>query len=134
MAWTDGRAVIATGSPFPDLEQAGVQRPVAQCNNAYIFPGIGLGVLAVNGTHISDTMFTTAARALASFPKDDPGAVLPSLEQIGEVSVVIATAVARRAVADGLGDWVADAEIDARIQERLWQPRYKPVRLAAGHR
>jgi malate dehydrogenase (oxaloacetate-decarboxylating) len=121
--------VVATGSPFPDLEQGGVQRPVAQCNNAYIFPGIGLGVLAVNGTRISDAMFTTAARALAAFPKQDPGAVLPSLEQIREVSVVIAIAVARRAVADGLGDWIADDEIDARIQERLWEPRYKPVRL-----
>ena len=132
MAWSDGRAVVATGSPFPDLEQGGVQRPVAQCNNAYIFPGIGLGVLAVNGTRISDAMFTTAARALAAFPKQDPGAVLPSLEQIREVSVVIATAIARRAVADGLGDWIADDEIDQRIQERLWEPRYKPVRLAAG--
>jgi malate dehydrogenase (oxaloacetate-decarboxylating) len=131
MAWSDGRAVVATGSPFPDLEQGGVQRPVAQCNNAYIFPGIGLGVLAVNGTRISDAMFTTAARALAAFPKEDPRAVLPSLEQIREVSVVIATAVARRAVADGLGDWIADEEIDKRIEERLWEPRYKPVRLAS---
>lgn len=130
LKWSDGRALVATGSPFADLEQDGRVRPVAQCNNAYIFPGIGLGVLAAGAKRIPDALFTRAAEALAEFPKDDPGAVLPSLAQIREVSVHIANAVARQAVQLGLCEAATDEELQRRIQQRLWEPKYRETHLA----
>ncbi len=124
MQWTDGRAVVATGSPFPDLEQHGTLRPVAQCNNAYIFPGVGLGVLASGARRISDGLFTEAAKALAAYPHPEGEAILPPLESIRDVSTHIARAVAREAVREGLAESIDDAVLDARIDERLWEPRY----------
>jgi len=131
MEWSGGRALVATGSPFPDLEQGGRVRAVAQCNNAYIFPGVGLGVLAVGAKRIPDTLFSSAAEALAAYPCDHDDEILPPLERIRDVSLHIARAVARRAIADGLCASLDDNELERRIQARLWEPRYRPTMLAA---
>ncbi len=72
IAWTDGRALIATGSPFDDVEYGGRRFPIAQCNNSYIFPGLGLGVRAVGARRVSDAMFMAAARALAGLLAGQP--------------------------------------------------------------
>ena len=89
IAWTDGRAVIATGSPFDDVSYGGRRFPIAQCNNSYIFPGLGLGVLAAGAKRVSDAMFMAAARALAdcSPASHDPaGSLLPPLSESRRVS------------------------------------------------
>lgn len=131
--WTGGRALVATGSPFDPVEYDGEQLEVAQGNNVYIFPGVGLGAVIARARTISDGLFTRAAEALANaVPEDclDRGQLFPPMENLREVSAQIALAVAEEAVATGLAD-AADRELLARrIRERMWQPRYpqlKPV-------
>lgn len=129
VAWTGGRAIIGTGSPFAPFEFGGVTHHFAQTNNSYIFPGVGLGVLAVQARRISDGMFLAAARALAGLsPARDSGAgrLLPTLDRMREVSCSIAAAVACQARAEGLAPALEDAQIEERIHARMWQPVYRP--------
>ena len=107
IAWTDGRALIATGSPFDDVSHGGRRYPIAQCNNSYIFPGLGLGVLAVKARRVSDAMFMAAARALAgcSPARNDPRHhCFRRSTESRTVSQVIALAVAAAAQRDGLAE------------------------------
>lgn len=135
VAWTDGRAIIGTGSPFAPFEYQGRTHHFAQTNNSYIFPGVGLGVLAVGARRISDGMFLAAARALASLSparENDQARLLPPLERMREVSRVIAVAVAHQAAAEGLAPKYSDEEIARLLDGRIWQPAYRPyVRAAA---
>ncbi|MEF1219977.1 NAD-dependent malic enzyme, partial [Photobacterium damselae] len=99
--WTDGNALVATGSPFEPVVYNGKTYPIAQCNNSYIFPGIGLGVLAVNARRVTDQMLQESSRALAECSPlaiHGHGALLPPLEEIQNVSRKIAFAVAKKAV------------------------------------
>lgn len=129
MRWTDGRAVIGTGSPFPNIVKKGKSFRVDQTNNAYIFPGMGLGLIAVGATQVTDKMFMLAAKALASCSpaKNDPDDnLLPSFKDIRSVSYEVAHAVAKEAVSAGLADQYSDEDIEKRIRHKMWTPSYLP--------
>jgi malate dehydrogenase (oxaloacetate-decarboxylating) len=128
IAWTDGRALVATGSPFDPVVHEGTTYRIAQANNALIFPGLGLGVTVARARRISEPMLAAAADAVAGL--SDAGtrgaALLPPVDNLREVSATVAVAVARAAVADGL----AEVELHDPIQqvhETMWQPEYPRV-------
>jgi malate dehydrogenase (oxaloacetate-decarboxylating) len=125
--WTDGRALIATGSPFAPVEHNGVERPIAQCNNVYIFPAMGLAVTAAQATRVTDEMMRVAAAALgdASPALADPDQpLLPAWPDVPDVAVRIAHAVAVQAVADGVAPKRSAEELTQRIAEVRWIPEY----------
>ncbi len=131
LAWTNGQAIIGTGSPFPPVLTNGVYRKVDQTNNAYVFPGVGLGALAVLARRISDGMFMAAARALAeaSPARLDPTAnLLPPVSELREVSYRVAVAVAAQAQAEGLAQMTTRDEIETRIRLKMWSPVYRRYR------
>ena len=131
LTWTDGRALIATGSPFDDVVGNGVVHRISQANNVYVFPGLGLGTIAVNATSVTDGMLLAAARAVADDDPDrHPGStmgILPPLESIHAVSRRIARAVGRAAVAEGVAEPMDEAEIDRRVETRWWRPEYAQI-------
>lgn len=125
--WTDGKALIATGSPFDPVSYKGRSYPVAQSNNSYIFPGMGLGILAVGARRVSDDMFMAASLALSECSPalaDPQAALLPSLEGIRDVSRKIALAVARQAQQEGLATQISAEELEQRIDDTAWEPEY----------
>ncbi len=127
--WTDGRALIGTGSPFPPVERDGRLVPVDQTNNSYIFPGIGLGVLAARARRVTDGMFMAAAKALAQLSparQDPEGTLLPPLGQIRSVSVAVAAAVGLQAQADGVADSCDPETLERQIHAGVWEPAYRP--------
>jgi malate dehydrogenase (oxaloacetate-decarboxylating) len=131
MTWTEGRGVIGTGSPFPPVIWAGKSAPVAQTNNAYVFPGMGLGVLAVKAGRVSDGMFAAAAKALAdaSPAAHDPDAcLLPPVSELRQVAVMVATAIAKQARDEGLCAPFDDAALPGLIAAKMWDPIYRPYR------
>jgi len=131
IAWTAGRAVVATGSPFPDVAYQGAAVRISQCNNVYIFPGVGLGVIASGARRVTDEMFLAAARALAdcSPANSDPRAPLfPPPEELRAVSRRIALAVGAAAQRQGLAEALAMEEWERRVDARRWEPRYLPLR------
>ncbi|MCM3356292.1 NAD-dependent malic enzyme, partial [Bacillus halotolerans] len=105
IAWTDGAALVATGSPFSPVSWKGKIYPIAQCNNSYIFPGIGLGVIAAGATRVTDSMLMTASRALADcspLVNEGEGPVLPEIKDIQGVSKIIAMEVGKAAQLAGV--------------------------------
>jgi malate dehydrogenase (oxaloacetate-decarboxylating) len=127
-AWTEGRALIATGSPFAPLQRDGVERPIAQCNNVYIFPAMGLAVTAAQATRVTDDMMRVAAATLgeASPALSDPNLpLLPAWSDVPDVAITIAHAVAVQAVADGVAPKRSDAELNERIAQVRWTPEYR---------
>jgi malate dehydrogenase (oxaloacetate-decarboxylating) len=125
--WTDGRALVATGSPFAPVLRNGVAHPVAQCNNVYIFPAMGLAVTAAQATRVTDEMMRVAAATLgdASPALADPDQpLLPAVSDVPDVAVRIAHAVAVQAVADGVAPKRSDDELAARIAQVRWLPDY----------
>jgi malate dehydrogenase (oxaloacetate-decarboxylating) len=125
--WTDGRALIATGSPFAPLHRNGVERPVAQCNNVYIFPAMGLAVTAAQATRVTDEMMRVAAATLgeASPALADPDqSLLPAWVDVPDVAVRIAHAVAVQAVAEGVAPKRSGEELTERITQVRWLPVY----------
>jgi malate dehydrogenase (oxaloacetate-decarboxylating) len=125
--WTDGRALIATGSPFAPLQRNGMEKPVAQCNNVYIFPAMGLVVTAAQATRVTDNMMRVAAATLgdASPALTDPDQpLLPAWNDVPDVAVRIAHAVAAQAVADGVAPKRSNEELTQRINEVRWTPHY----------
>jgi malate dehydrogenase (oxaloacetate-decarboxylating) len=125
--WTDGRALIATGSPFAPLHRNGVERAVAQCNNVYIFPAMGLAVTAAQATRVTDEMMRVAAATLgeASPALADPDqSLLPAWVDVPDVAVRIAHAVAVQAVADGVAPKRSGEELTERITQVRWLPEY----------
>lgn len=136
IAWTEGRALVATGSPFEPVTYGGRTFTIGQCNNVFIFPGVGLGVIAVGAKRVTDAMFIAAARALSAFSpaRQDPTASLyPSLTQVRDVSRAVALAVAAEAVRSGLAAPLSAAEQAARIDATMWTPVYPQVRRMAEH-
>jgi malate dehydrogenase (oxaloacetate-decarboxylating) len=130
--WTDGRAVIGTGSPFAPVNWQGRWVPIDQTNNSYIFPGIGLGILAVNARRATDSMFMAAAKALAALSparQSHAGRLLPPVSQLREVSVAVAAAVARQAQAEGVAEFRDEESVPGRIRAQIWEPVYRPYRL-----
>jgi malate dehydrogenase (oxaloacetate-decarboxylating) len=131
LEWTEGRAVIGTGSPFPAVQRDGHAFRIDQTNNAYVYPGIGLGAIAAKAPRISDGMFLEAARVIAAMSpaKHDPQAnLLPPLTEIRELSFHVAVAVAKRAQADGLADATSDAELTNAVRAKMWEPVYAQYR------
>jgi malate dehydrogenase (oxaloacetate-decarboxylating) len=130
--WTDGRALVATGSPFPPVDYRGVRYVIGQANNALIFPGLGLGVIAARATQVTDNMLAAAAHAVSGLVDTaTPGApLLPEVEAMRETSVAVAAAVARAAAADGVAGASLDGDLPSRIRALMWEPVYRPVRPA----
>ena len=129
--WTKGNVVIATGSPFSAVEYEGQIYPIPQCNNGYIFPGIGLGVITSNAKLISDEMLMAASHALADaspLANGESADLLPRLTQISELSRKIAFAVAKVAMAQELALTVPDDVILAKIETNFWKPEYRPYK------
>ncbi len=131
LRWTGGRAIVATGSPFAPVDIGGQRFEIAQCNNSYIFPGVGLGVIAARANRVTDGMMMAASRALADASprvQTGQGALLPPLSRIREVSKLIAQAVFRQAVADGVAVPVPEELILPGIEANFWQPEYRDYR------
>jgi len=127
LKWTGGRAIIATGSPFPPVTYGDSIYPIAQCNNAYIFPALGLGLVAGKCRMVTDSMLLAAARALAdhSPARQNPHAgLLPSLRDLREVALEIALAVALEGQQKGLAPKISKDELRERIREAHWVPEY----------
>ncbi len=130
LKWTKGQALIATGSPIGDVEYEGKKHPISQCNNAYIFPAMGLAVLAAGITRISDSMFRAASRSLASHSpaiKEKHKPLLPQLEDLRSLSKKIALAIAIKAVEEGHAKQQSKSEIEQRIKEVHWDPVYPKI-------
>lgn len=126
--WTEGEVIIATGSPFKPVEYKGKTYPVAQCNNSYIFPGIGLGVLACKARRISDEMLRVASETLAAaspLANTGEGGILPPLTQLSELSKEIAFAVAKMAMAQGHALEMDDERLLRKINSNFWKPEYR---------
>jgi malate dehydrogenase (oxaloacetate-decarboxylating) len=125
--WTDGRALVATGSPFAPVTFGGRKIPIAQCNNVYIFPAIGLGVVSSGARRVTEAMMLAAARALgANSPalKDPAASLLPSLTDIRSVAVEIALAVGLQAQKDGVAPKIDADELRHRVLKTQWTPAY----------
>ena len=125
--WTEGRAVFASGSPFDAVELNGQTFVPGQGNNAYIFPGVGLGVVAVESTRVTDEMFYVAARTLANLVEQedlDRGRVFPALAKIREVSVAIAVAVAELAYERGFAKMERPEDLEGHIRSAMYTPDY----------
>src|SRR3984885_4747165 len=126
--WTEGRALVATGSPFAPMQVGGTSIPVGQCNNIYIFPGVGLAVTAVRATRVTDAMITAAATAVgdaATIRRDPHGTLLPDHAELPDTARVVASAGAKAAVADAVAPALTDDQIDQAIQRTRWLPRYQ---------
>lgn len=125
LAWTDGRALIATGSPFAPVTHKGVTYVVGQVNNAMLYPGLGLGVIVSRAIRISDGMFAAAASAVSSLVTvRQPGAsLLPHIDDLRSVSVTVAVAVAETAEAESLAGIKFD-DLVQQVQDAMWQPDY----------
>jgi len=134
LAWTDGRALVATGSPFPDVRFRGGTLQIGQCNNVLIFPGIALGVIAAQARRVTDRMFVAAAHqlsALSPMRGAVEGALFPPLTEVREVSRQIARAVGAEAQRDGVAEPSSADELERRIDSAIWSPRYAPIRRVA---
>jgi malate dehydrogenase (oxaloacetate-decarboxylating)(NADP+) len=126
--WSDGQAIFASGSPFPPFEFKGRTLVSGQGNNSYIFPGVGLGVIASESTRVTDEMFFVAAKTLASLVTEDDlamGRVYPDLQRIREVSVHIAVAVAEVVFARKLTNMKHPKDIAAYVKAQMYQPEYQ---------
>ena len=131
VTWTDGRALIGTGSPFAPVEYGGKTYAINQTNNSYIFPGMGLGILAAGARRVSDAMFMAAGKVVAAMSPavtDHQARLLPPISQLREVSIAVAKAVARQAQADGLAAPCDGSVLDERIEAYVWVPRYRPYK------
>jgi malate dehydrogenase (oxaloacetate-decarboxylating) len=134
--WTQGKAIIATGSPFPPVVYNGKQFPIAQCNNVYIFPGVGLGVVACKSPKVTEKMFIRAAQVLsehAPMLKDPMAPIFPALENLRSIGRTIAIAVAQVAEEEGLIPKSSQKEIEERIDKKMWRPEY-PIYLNRASR
>ncbi len=130
LAWTDGRALLATGSPFDDILFHGVQVRIAQCNNAFVFPGLGLGLITTQAKRLSDDILWAACQALVSCSpalKNPLAPLLPSLNEAREVAKVIALAVAKQVISDGLAGFTPPGDLATYIDNYMWKPHYVPM-------
>ena len=129
LQWTEGRALVGTGSPFPPVEFEGKSIPISQTNNSYIFPGLALGILVSRAQFVTDNMIMAAAKALASMSpsaRDANAALLPGIAKSRELSLVIAEAVSKQAIADGVAEKTSEAALREGLRAYVWQPVYLP--------
>jgi len=131
LRWTNGNALVATGSPFAPVTSGGRQITIAQCNNALIFPGIGLGVLAAQATMLSDEMLYAAVEVLSNaspIRHDNTAPLLPGIEQSRIVARDIAIAIARVAKSEGLARAPQNETVEQWIERYVWEPKYLPFK------
>ena len=129
--WTQGEVIIATGSPFEPIEYQGKTFPIAQCNNSYIFPGVGLAVVAASISRITDEMLQVASETLAAaspLANNESDELLPPLTSIAQLSRDIAFAIAKVAFKQGLALELTDDELLAKIEHNFWKPEYRQYR------
>ena len=131
LRWSGGRALVATGSPFAPVPVAGRLRPIGQCNNCFVFPGLGFGALAVGASQVSEAMIDASLQALAAVipaASDPDASLMPPLSQVQAVSQAVAEAVALTAVAEGLATRAqTPEEARACLEQRRWRPVYPQV-------
>jgi malate dehydrogenase (oxaloacetate-decarboxylating) len=127
--WTEGRALVATGSPFEPVTHDGVTYEIGQANNALVFPGLGLGVIAARATRVTEGMLLAAARSVAELvDTSTPGApLLPQVESLRATSAAVAAAVARAAQRDGVAGAAVDGDLEDQLRRLMWTPTYRPV-------
>jgi malic enzyme len=131
IGWSDGRAIVATGSPFDPVVHRGKTYRIGQGNNAFIFPGVGLGLCVGRVRRVTDAIFLHAARALAQLvsPADlEQGAVFPELTRIRDCSHQVACAVIRRAFAEGHASPEILLGLEDTVSPAMWFPKYRPIR------
>jgi malic enzyme len=137
LQYSEGRALVATGSPFEPVEFGGSKRIIGQCNNVFVFPGVGLGVLISEAGRVTDSMFLAAAKALAEITQSYRAGELclyPSLRELRQVSKRIAFKVTQKARDEGVGRALADDEIQRAIEEFCWNPAYEELALSLHSR
>jgi malate dehydrogenase (oxaloacetate-decarboxylating) len=133
MRWTNGAAVMGTGSPLAPVEHEGRTHTIGQANNAFIFPGLGLGAIAVEAHCLPDDAFVAAARALVGFTAASPregSPIYPPLSQLRDVSRDVALAAGASLVESGAAPTISRAEIERRVLDAMWEPDYLPYRAA----
>lgn len=131
--WTDGRAFVATGSPFSPVVHDAEEHRIGQANNVFVFPGMGLGILAVKAREVTDGMFLEAAKALSDVTQKElveQGQLYPDIDEVRAVSRAVAIAVAQRAIEEGVADPVED--IEESVHAHMWVPEYIPIRPASS--
>jgi malate dehydrogenase (oxaloacetate-decarboxylating) len=134
LRWSEGRAIVATGSPFEPVTIGGRRHRIGQCNNAFVFPGVGLGLTISGARRVSNGMFLEAAKALAALVKPEDiaeGAVYPELARIRECSFAVACATIRRAVAEGHAEPEILEHLEKTVEGAMWAPEYLPIRFEA---
>lgn len=133
LRWTDGKAIVATGSPFTPVHLNGTNYPIAQCNNSYIFPGVGLGVIASGAHRVTETMLMAASHALAECSPVATGGdeLLPPLRDIRQVSLAIAKSVFIKAMEEGVAPLIDESLVEQKIQDNFWYPQYRDYRRVA---
>jgi malate dehydrogenase (oxaloacetate-decarboxylating) len=134
LRWTEGRALIATGSPFQPTSYAGRSIKIGQCNNVFIFPGVGLGVIASGAVRVTDAMFSAAARVLSEFSpvlNDTDAPLYPPLESVREISRKVAVAVGVEAQRAGLAETTSLDELERTVRDKMWKPHYVLLRRTA---
>jgi malic enzyme len=137
MRWSGGRAIVATGSPFPPVHRAGVPGPVSQANNVYVFPGLGLGAMVAEARGVSDSMILAAARTLGELVEAGDlaaGLLYPPIGELRRVARAVAIAVAREAVAAGLAGVASNVDLEAAVDAAAWWPDYVPYSPASAGR
>jgi malate dehydrogenase (oxaloacetate-decarboxylating) len=129
LRWTEGRALVATGSPFEPVTHDKVTYVIGQANNALVFPGLGLGAVVARASRVTDTMIFAAARAVAGLVDSaNPGAsLLPQINDVRETSVAVALAVVRAAADDGVCRSKLEDDLEAQVRRSMWEPVYRPV-------
>jgi malic enzyme len=133
LAWSDGRAVVATGSPFDPVELSGHTHVIGQANNVFVFPGVGLGAVAGRAWEVTDRMFLVAATTLADMvPPErlEEGAIYPRLTDLRSISRAIAIAVAKEGRDGGVAPQATDAELEAAVDAFIWAPEYERLEPA----
>ena len=136
--WTDGKALVGTGSPFPPVEAEGRTVRISQINNSFIFPGLALGILASRANRVTDGMMMAAAKALARQSptvSDSAAPLLPRVAESRKVAISVAEAVARQAIGEGVSEFPEHASISDAIRAYVWEPVYRPyerIYLHAG--
>jgi malate dehydrogenase (oxaloacetate-decarboxylating) len=132
MDWTDGRALIGTGSPFDPVNLGGKKVQIAQTNNSYIFPGLALGIIASKSRHVTDSMIKAAATELIRHlptQKDKEGSLLPPLSEARNLGRLIAQAVGKQAIHDGQAQVSDEDALNRELEANIWEPEYEQYEL-----
>jgi len=137
LRWSAGRAIVATGSPFPAVEHDGRRHEIGQANNVFVFPGLGLGTIVAEARTMPDRLFLVAARSLAEQVPDErlaTGAIYPAVDRLRAVTRSIALAVATAAREDGIAALPADVDLEEAVDAAMWWPDYVPYLVAEDRR